>query len=98
MVMNDWSVTPVRRLLANVVALAIEDLHRPAQHESARAFFESERFEWCADALGLDVRRIRQQVSDGIDPHVLRNIRRARKGRDGGVIAARADAIRGVRD
>jgi hypothetical protein len=86
----EWDERCIRRLLAQVLIAALEDLDRPTQKESAQAFFASEHLDWVADALDLDSKHIRRRVAEGINSRLLRSARRARKGRNGGAVAQRA--------
>jgi hypothetical protein len=86
--------TTVKRLLAQILIKALEDLNRPKQRKSAEAFFASEDLDWIADALGLNPGRIRRRVAEGgVDPKLLRGARRANKAMGGGAITERARAI-----
>lgn len=82
-----------KKLLAQIIIRSLEDLSRPTQRESAQAFFDSPHLEWVADGLNLSPRRIRRRVAEGVDPKLLRNARRARKGKDGGVVGRRAASL-----
>jgi len=87
----------IRRLLAHVMLTAIEDHSKPNAREAAQAFFDSEQLDWIADELGLTAWRIRRRVSEGFDPKKVgewtKYLRRAHKGKNGGVFAERAETI-----
>jgi hypothetical protein len=92
----EWNARCIHRLLAQVLIKALDDLGRPSQRESALAFIASEYLDWIAGVLDISPDRIRQRVTEGIDPDMLRLLRytnRAHKGKDGGVLAERARKI-----
>jgi hypothetical protein len=92
--MKNYYAQGVKRLLAQILIKALEDLNRPKQRKSAEAFFASEDLDWIADALGLNPGRIRRRVAEGgVDPKLLRGARRANKAMGGGAITERARAI-----
>lgn len=92
-----WCERDIRRLLAHIMLVAIEDHSQPKHNESAQTFFDSPELEWVADALGLTTWQIRRRAAEGFDPNDVkewtRYLRRAHKGKNGGVFAARAQAV-----
>jgi hypothetical protein len=83
----------VRRLLANILIFAVEDLERERHRDDALAFFASTQLDWIADGLELRPERVRERVAEGIDPALLKYARRAYKNESRGAMARRVREI-----
>lgn len=90
-----------RRLLAHILIMAIEDLCDPQHQVDAEAFLNSPGLELLADGLGLTAWRVRLRAAQGFDPvevhELTKYVRRARKGKNGGVVLERARSLADVR-
>ncbi len=80
-----WSPPPERRLVAAVLAQAIQDIDRgkPSMRRVLRAWFDnaSDRpwgFVWCCDLLDLDADQVRHRLKQPMPANVRRG--RARSG------------------
>ena len=94
---REYNQHGLQRLLAHILLAELSYLCQPTERKNAQEFFDSAGLDLVAEGLGLTPSRIRHRVSEGLDPvqvnDWVKNVRRARKGKNGGSVARRAASL-----